>query len=357
MISVGSQVSSITRASINSIPLDEYPLRLHNQTLVVDTHCDTLKCLLPQFTRPRNSMWQDRSNVGFGTRSKLGHIDLPRLKEGGVDCQVFAISSERDPTPAYPLRTAMEMIDAFYTECEKYPKLVQPVSSYAEIIQANEDGKIAAMLSIEGADVLEGRLSMLRIYHRLGVRMVGLVHSLRNLLADGVADNRTKGGLSQFGVEVVGELNRLGMIVDVSHLSDAGFWDVMEASKDPVVASHSNSRAVCPHPRNMTDDMIRALAEHGGVMGMNFANAFVHETNPSVETLVDHIDHIVDLVGPEHVGIGSDFDGIPSTPRGLEDASKMPALTEELVKREYSEDYIHLILGGNHLRLVKQVVG
>ena len=230
-------------------------------------------------------------------------------------------------------------------------------ASHAEIIQANEEGKIAAMLSIEGADVLEGRLSMLRVYHRLGVRMVGLVHSLRNLLADGVSDNRTKGGLSQFGVEVVEELNRLGMMVDVSHLSDAGFWDVMEASKDPVVASHSNSRAVCPHPRNMTDDMIRALAEHGGVMGMNFATDFVHETNPSVETLVDHIDHIVDLVGPEHVGLGSDFDGIPSTPRGLEDASKMPALTEELVKREYSEDYIHLILGGNHLRLVKQVVG
>ncbi len=187
--------------------------------------------------------------------------------------------------------------------------------------------------------------------------MVGLVHSLRNLLADGVADNRTKGGLSQFGVEVVEELNRLGMIVDVSHLSDAGFWDVMEISKDPVVASHSNARAVCAHPRNMTDDMIRALAERGGVMGMNFAPDFVHKKKPSVETLVDHIDHIVDLVGPEHVGLGSDFDGIPDTPKGLEDASKMPAITEELVKREYSEDYIRLILGGNHLRLLKEVIG
>ena len=337
--------------------MDEYPLRLHRQALVVDTHCDTLKCLLPQFTRQRDSMWEDRSKVGFGKRSKLGHIDLPRLKEGGVDLQVFAISSERDPTPAYALRTAMEMIEAFYTECEKYPKLVQPVTSQAEITQAHGEGKIAAMLSIEGADVLEGRLTMLRVYHRLGVRMVGLVHSLRNLLADGVADNRTEGGLSKLGVEVVEELNRLGMIVDVSHLSDAGFWDVMEASKDPVVASHSNARAVCPHPRNMTDEMIKALAERGGVMGMNFAPDFVDETKPSVETLVDHIDHIVDLVGPEHVGLGSDFDGIPGTPKGLEDASKMPAITEELVKREYSEDYIRLILGGNHLRLIKEVVG
>ncbi|MCX6648191.1 MAG: dipeptidase [Candidatus Bathyarchaeota archaeon] len=337
--------------------MDEYPLRLHRQALVVDTHCDTLKCLLPQFTRPRDSMWGDRSKVGFGKRSKLGHIDLPRLKEGGVDLQVFAISSERDPTPAYPLRTAMEMIEAFYTECEKYPKLVQPVTTYAEVMQANEEGRIAAMLSIEGADVIEGRLSMLRVYHRLGVRMVGLVHSLRNLLADGVADTRTKGGLSRLGVEVVEELNRLGMIVDVSHLSDAGFWDVLEASKDPIVASHSNSRAVCSHPRNMTDEMIKALAEKGGVMGMNFAPDFVHKTKPSVETLVDHIDHIVDLVGPEHVGLGSDFDGIPATPAGLEDASKMPAITEELVKRGYSEEYIRLILGGNHLRLIKKVVG
>jgi membrane dipeptidase len=337
--------------------LDEYPLRLHRQCLVVDTHCDTLKCLLPQFTRPRDSMWEDRSKLGFGKRSKLGHIDLPRLKDGGIDCQVFAISSERDPTPAYPLRTAMEMIEAFYTECERYPKLVQPVTSHAEIMEANEEGRIAAMLSIEGADVLEGRLSMLSVYHRLGIRMVGLVHSLRNLLADGVADNRTKGGLSQFGVEVVEELNRLGMIVDVSHLSDAGFWDVMEVSKDPVVASHSNARSVCGHPRNMTDDMIRALAERGGVMGMNFAPDFVHQKDPSVETLVDHIDHIVDLVGPEHIGLGSDFDGIPDTPKGLKDASKMPAVTEELVKRGYSEDYIRLILGGNHLRLIEKVVG
>jgi len=337
--------------------MDDYSLRIHKQAIVVDTHCDTLKCLLPQFTRPLNSMWKDRSKIGFGKRSEFGHVDLPRLREGGVDLQVFAISSERDPTPSYALRTAMEMIERFYTECEKYPELVAPVTNYTEIMQANEEGKIAAMLSIEGSDVIEGRIDMLRVYHRLGVRMVGLVHSLRNLLADGVADNRTKGGLSRMGVEAVEELNRLGMIVDVSHLSDAGFWDVIEISKDPVVASHSNARAVCVHPRNMTDEMIKVLAERGGVMGMNFAPDFVHKTKPTVSTLVDHIDHIVDLVGPEHVGLGSDFDGIPSTPMGLEDASKMPAITEELVKREYSEDYIRLILGGNHLRIIKQFIG
>ncbi|NQT09386.1 membrane dipeptidase, partial [Candidatus Bathyarchaeota archaeon] len=135
------------------------------------------------------------------------------------------------------------------------------------------------------------------------------------------------------------------------------FWDVMEVARSPVIASHSNCRAVCDHPRNMTDEMIVALADGGGVMGMNFAPSFVHATDPSVETLVDHIDHVVELVGPDHVGLGSDFDGIPSTPVGLEDVTKMPSITSELLKRDYGEEDIRKILGGNHLRLIKQVIG
>ena len=187
--------------------------------------------------------------------------------------------------------------------------------------------------------------------------MVGLVHSLRNQLADGVTDRRTGGGLSELGAQSVEELDRLGMIVDVSHINDEGFWDVLDHTKHPVIASHSNSRTVCRHPRNMTDEMIVALAENGGVMGMNFAPSFVHPTLATLQGVVDHIDHIVDLVGPDHVGLGSDFDGIPSTPVGLEDATRMPYITEELVKREYNEVDIKKILGGNHLRLMKQVVG
>jgi len=325
--------------------------------LVVDTHCDTLKCLSPRFTRPRDSMWDDRSAFGLGERSTLGHVDIPRLTEGGVDCQVFAVSSSRERTPPYALRTALEMIDVFYRECERNGETIAPVTCYREIVDAVEGGRVAAMLSIEGADVIEGELGMLRVFHRLGVRMVGLVHSLRNLLADGVVDRRTGGGLSELGVQAVEELDRLGVIVDVSHINDAGFWDVMEVARGPVVASHSNCRAVCDHPRNMTDEMIVALAEGGGVMGMNFAPSFVHATDPSVGTLVDHIDHIVELVGPDHVGLGSDFDGIPSTPLGLEDVTKMPRITSELVKRGYGEEDVRKILGGNHLRLIKQVIG
>ena len=161
---------------------------LHRETLVVDTHCDTLKCLMPLFTGSRDSMWEDRSHIGMGVRSELGHVDIPRLKEGGVDCQVFAISSARERAPPHALRTALEMIDMLYVECEKNSRDMVPVTSYEEIIRANENGRVAALLSIEGADVIEGRISMLRVFYRLGVRMVGLVHHLRNLLADGVTD-------------------------------------------------------------------------------------------------------------------------------------------------------------------------
>jgi membrane dipeptidase len=224
------------------------------------------------------------------------------------------------------------------------------------LLSTVNEGKIAAMLSIEGADIIEGRLSILRILYQLGVRMVGLVHSRRNLLADGVADSRTNGGLSTLGVEVVEELNRLGLIIDVSHLNDAGFWDLMDLVKSPVIASHSNCRAVCSHPRNLTDDQIQALAQRRGVIGINFAPSFIHPVNATIERLVDHIDHIVDVVGPEYVGLGSDFDGISSTPERLNDVSQMPRITQELTRRRYSEAEIRQILGLNHLRIFKQVL-
>ncbi len=327
---------------------------IHNDSVVVDTHCDTIKCLFSEFTNPRNSMWDYRKNMG--KRSTLGHLDIPRMIDGGVSCQVFAVSSERSRTPAYPLRTAMLMIERFHRECELIPEL-EPVTSYGGILDAKKNGKVSGMLSIEGADVIEGRIELLGVFHRLGVRMVGLVHSLRNQLADGVTDKRTGGGLSELGVQAIEELDRLGVIIDVSHLNDEGFWDVLEHSKNPVIASHSNSRAVCNHPRNMTDEMIEALGGNGGVMGMNFAPSFVHPVEATLEGVVDHIDHIVKLVGPDHVGLGSDFDGIPSTARGLEDVSKMPDITQELIQRGYVKEDIVKILGGNHLRLIKEVVG
>jgi membrane dipeptidase len=337
--------------------LNEAVRQLHVDAVVVDTHCDTLKCLSPYFTSGRDSMWSDRSSTGLGGRSTIGHVDIPRLKEGGVDCQVFAISSLRERNPPYALRTALHMLDLFYAECLKNEASITPATSHQDILNALRQGKTAAMLSIEGADVLEGEVGVLRMFYRLGVRMVGLVHSLRNQLADGVTDARTGGGLSEFGVQVVEELNRLGVLIDVSHLNDAGFWDLIDVSAEPIVASHSNSRAICGHPRNLTDDQIRALADRGGVMGINFSPPFVHPTRADVARVVDHIDHIVDVVGVDYVGLGSDFDGIRGTPIGLEDVSKMPNITAELVHRGYAEQAIRKILGENHLRVLKDVVG
>jgi membrane dipeptidase len=328
---------------------------LHMKSLVIDTHCDTLKCLHSLFTNDRTSMWADRSQQGLGTRSELGHVDIPRLKQGGVNCQVFAISSLRDHTPPFALRTALEMISILDAECIQNSSSIQLVTNVKDIMSTVDEGKIAAILSIEGADVIEGRPSILRIFHKLGVRMVGLVHSRRNLLADGVADARTNSGLSTLGVEVVEELQRLGLIIDVSHLNDPGFWDVLNRVKSPVIASHSNCRAICSHPRNLTDDQIQALAQRGGVIGINFAPSFIHPTNATVVRLVDHIDHIVDVAGVEHVGLGSDFDGIASTPKGLYDVSQMPCITQELIQRHYSDADIRKILGLNHLRVFKQV--
>ncbi len=331
--------------------------QLHWDAIVVDTHCDTLKCLSPSFTNARDSMWSDRSSTGLGGRSTVGHVDIPRLKEGGVDCQVFAISSLRERNPPYALRTALHMLDLFYAECHKNEATITPATTHQEILSIVQQGKTAALLSIEGADVLEGEVGVLRMFYRLGVRMVGLVHSLRNQLADGVTDARTRGGLSAFGVEVVEELHRLGVLIDVSHLNDAGFWDLLDVSTQPIVASHSNSRAVCAHARNLTDDQIGALADRKGVMGINFAPSFVHPTRADVARVVDHIDQIVELVGADYVGLGSDFDGIRSTPLGLEDVSKLPNVTQELVRRGYPETEIRKILGENHLRVWKDVVG
>jgi membrane dipeptidase len=301
-------------------------------------------------------MWADRSQQGLGVRSELGHVDIPRLLQGGVNCQVFAISSLRDRTPPHALRTALEMISILETECTQNSSYIHLVTNAEELLTTVNDGKIAAMLSIEGADIIEGRLSILRILYQLGVRMVGLVHSRRNLLADGVADSRTNGGLSTLGVEVVEELNRLGLIIDVSHLNITGFWDLMDLVKSPVMASHSNCHAVYSHPRNLTDDQIQALAQRGGVIGINFAPSFIHPVNATIERLVDHIDHIVDVVGAEYVGLGSDFDGISSTPEGLNDVSQLPRITQELIRRRYSDAEIRQILGLNHLRVFKQVL-
>jgi membrane dipeptidase len=316
--------------------------QIHFDSLVVDTHVDTVLHLVG-------------NGRTLGSRQTEGHIDLPRLREGGVNCQFFAHYVEFEYKPDRALNRFLELLDTFYSEVEQNNDRVEVALSKEDILRIAGEGKVAAVISIEGGEPISGDLAVLRNLYRLGVRAIGLTWNERNDIADGVGEWRSAGGLTRFGVEVVEEMNRLGMIVDVSHLSEPSFWDVIEYSHKPVIASHSNARTLCNHVRNLKDEQIRALAENGGVMGVVFAPGFVDQEHATLEGVLDHIDHIVDLVGPDHVGLGSDFDGITSTPEGLEDVSCLPSLTAGLIERGYTERNIEKILGENYLRVFEEV--
>ncbi|WP_207712883.1 dipeptidase [Desulfofundulus sp. TPOSR] len=317
-------------------------LMLHHQSVVVDAHCDVLTAMEIQ-------------NRHLSEEGKGGHVDLNRLRRGGVNIVFFAAFI----APAYRERAvarAMTLIDRFYGELEANGEELMMITCFEDITAARAAGKIGALLAIEGGEALGGSLEVLRMFYRLGVRSLTLTWNGRNELADGVAEEETRGGLTRFGREVVREMNRLGMLVDVSHLSEAGFWDVLEVSTAPVIASHSNTRHICNHRRNLSDDQIRALAARGGVIGLCFCPEFVHPSEPSLDKLLDHLDHMVALGGVGCVGIGSDFDGIKNVTPGLEDVSHLPSLTRALWQRGYRAEEISAILGGNFLRVLHQVL-
>lgn len=315
---------------------------LHRESVVVDAHCDTLTAMPEQ-------------NRRLGAYSGGGQLDLPRLKTGGIKMQFFAafIAPEFKTLAA---RRTLELIDLFHREMEENKKDIQHVKSQAEMMKAFNSGKIAALLSVEGGEALEGSIGVLRMLYRLGVRSLTLTWNGRNELGDGVGEERTGGGLTSFGSAVVEEINRLGMLADVSHLSEKGFWDVLKVSGQPVIASHSNCKALCEHPRNLSDEQIRALSKEGGVMGITFVPAFLGGNKPSVKEVLDHIDHAVAIGGVGCVGLGSDFDGTDSIPVGLEDCTRFPAVTRGLIDRGYPDNAIKKILGGNFLRILGQVL-
>ena len=320
---------------------------LHRDSIVCDGHCDTLLSVLEGKRR-------------LGQRSSQGHIDLPRLREGGVTAQVFAIFIEDRYLPAGAAKQTLRMLDALYRELEENADSFLLATKARDIEQAKNTGKVAAIAGIEGAESLEGDLALLRMFYQLGLRLLTITWSRRNQAADGVYESRTGGGLTNFGLQLVQECNKLGILLDVSHLSAAGVRDVLKVSSQPVIASHSNAYALCPHPRNLTDEQLIALARKGGMVGVTFVPSFVTEQGKgaSVEKVLDHIDHIVSVAGIDHVGLGSDFDGLgPRAPTGLEDVTHLPSITIGLVERGYSEAEVRKILGGNFLRLFRQTVG
>ena len=326
-------------------------LRLHKEAIIVDTHCDTLM----QFLHRGRGNPPPRKLGEWGTQ---GHLDLPRMEAGGITCQTFAVYTGRRAIVPEASLMATLMVDKFYTEIEANDGIVA-VTTHDEIVEAKRAGKACGLLSLEGAEPLMGEIAALRVYYKLGVRMLSFAWNYRTPFADGLGVKRSESKLPELGVQALEEMDRLGMIFDVSHLADSVFWDVADVMKGPFIASHSNARAVCDHARNCTDDMIRAIADHGGVLGMNYAPSFVKEggEGATVEGMVDHIDHIVKLVGPDHVGLGSDYDGIGNPPKGIETADKTPNITRVLVKRGYSDGDILKILGGNHMRIFNEVIG
>ncbi|MCG9968165.1 dipeptidase [Pelotomaculum terephthalicicum JT] len=315
---------------------------LHCESIVLDTHCDTLTAMLDE----------GRPLAGC---PGLGHLDLPRLRTGKINVQFFAafIAPEFKSTA---VRRVLELVDLFYREIESNNDVILHAKSMNDINKAITSGKIAAFLSVEGGEALAGSLGILRVLYRLGVRSITLTWNGRNELGAGAGEDCPGEGLTEFGIAVVREMNDLGLLVDVSHLSEQGFWDVLRTSRQPIIASHSNCRALCDHPRNLTDEQIKALAERGGVIGVTFVPDFLGGENTSVDHVLAHIEHVIAVGGPDCVGLGSDFDGTERLPLGLVDCSRLPVITMGLLERGYSENVIKKVLGGNFIRVMRQVI-
>jgi membrane dipeptidase len=374
-----SQVSSSSLAQKGDA-VAERARKLHFSSIVLDTHIDTTPRL--------QTDWK------FTEEHTSGHLDLPRMKKGGLNSLFFSIYMSGTITGPKAVNDSIERIAAVHKLAGDLPNQVALCVTADQVRRAHKQGKIAALMGMEGGHMINNSLAVLRMYAELGVRYLTLTHSVNTDWADSSGDQPKHDGLTGFGKEVVRELNRLGVIVDVSHVSDKTFWDVMELSRAPAIASHSSCRALSGHSRNMTDEMIKAMAARGGVIQINYLDQFIDndlyeywkkaqpmmrelmEKYPgrenagkrrqeiakvygpppeaSWERIIDHIDHAVKLVGPNHVGLGSDFDG-GSMPAGMEDVTHLPKITEALLRKGYSEADIKKILGENTLRLLAEV--
>jgi len=376
-------------ALLPTLAQDDYLARarkLATGYIGVDSHIDTIQRELIL-------------NEDLGQRFTHGHADLPRLREGGVRAPFFALWVPTYYKGAEAVRRTLDLRDAMQRLLDQHPDQIELATSAADIERIAHAGKIAAVLSAEGGHQIDNDLAVLREYRRMGVLAMTLTHFRNNDWADSSTDKPAHNGLTDFGKQVVREMNRIGMMVDVSHVSDKTFYDALAVSSKPVILSHSSCRALSDIPRNVTDDMLRALAKNGGVIGINFGEGFLNPKDAerlkamvnaisfqvpdltgkalddyaaeefkrdmapakgiaaTIDDAVAHIDHAVKVAGIEHVGIGSDFDGISGPPKGLEDISKMTYLSAALLKKGYKDEDVKKIMGGNTLRVIRQVVG
>lgn len=308
---------------------------------VVDGHADILYRM-------------GRENLSFGDVDSKLQQSYEKLKASGVDLQVFVTFVEPALSSGEQLYEVFSSLQRFYDEV--VPKGVSPILSATDLanVRNPEQHQIFGLLSVEGAECLDRRISVLDGLYRMGIRLIGLTWNGQNCLADGVGELRG-GGLTQFGFEVVQRMNELGMVIDVSHLSVQGVWDVLDTSRAPIVASHSNAMRVHAHRRNLTDDQIRAIARSGGLIGATFVPPFLAEKGASIDDVLRHIDYLLTIAGEDAVGLGSDFDGIDEGPVGLRDGRSYPDLLERLY-RAYGEPLAKKIAGESWLRVLESVL-
>jgi membrane dipeptidase len=368
---------------------DAVAARALAHAIVIDTHADTPQAMLDQ-------------DYDLADPSGPYMVSIPKMRAGHLGAEFFSIWVDVTWPKQDLIHRALDLIDVTYQQVARHADALGLATTADDIERLHREGKIAILMGVEGGHEIEGDLHALDIYYRLGVRYMTLTHTAVDELGDSSGDQPHWNGLSPLGREAVRRMNRLGMMVDISHVSDKTFYDALAASQAPLIASHSSCRALCSAPRNMTDDMIRALAKNGGVMDINFFSGFLtqayangfksieKEMNaeiaaararyaqqgkqlpyvervkieqrltknlpvPSYTAIADHIDHAVRVGGIDHVGLGSDFDGIESAPKGMEDVSKIPDLVRELARRGYNEQDLEKILGGNVLRVMRQV--
>ncbi len=360
-----------------------------NRSIVIDLHCDT-------------PMRITGEGFDLGRWHDYGQVDIPRLRRGGVSGIFFSIyTSATGQTPRKASKRALEIIDAVSAQVARHPEDLVSATSADEIVQAKQQDKIAVLMGVEGGHMIDSSLAALQTLFGLGARYLTLTHGAHTPWADSSAAPPVSKGLTPLGREIVQEMNRLGMMVDVSHVSDRTFHDALDASSAPIIASHSSCRALASHARNMSDEMLRGLARNGGVVHINYYNAFLddefdrpdHELTdleskraairreypadprrreaalrevnreqiarvgrPPLSRLIDHFEHAARVAGVDHVGLGSDFDGVrDQLPQGMEDISKIPNLVAALLDRGFSEADVEKILGGNTLRVMRQV--
>ena len=358
------------------------------QAIIIDTHADTPQMMLDE-------------GYDLAQLDSPFMLSVPKMRQGHLCAEFFSIWVDVGWPKQELIHRALDLIDVVYEQVGRHSDVLGMATTADEIVRLHLQGKFAILLGVEGGHIIQDDLRALDIYYRLGVRYMTLTHTANTEWADSSGDKPQWNGLTDFGKQVVERMNRLGMMVDISHVSDKTFYDTLAATHAPVIASHSSCRALCDVPRNLTDDMIRALAKNGGVMDINFYSGFLspdfaaaykkvatqiqadesaaekqyandrkrlaEESRniwaryasqfpaPSYTTIADHIDHAVQVAGIDHVGLGSDFDGIDSAPKGMEDVSKLPDLVRELARRGYSEQDLKKILGGNLLRVMRQV--